>query len=199
MITMLRDFEIRTALKHHLSDQYGGNTLILDELEIKNGRARVDLAIICSYLHGFEIKSDSDTLQRLSMQANIYNSVMDRITLVVGTRHIYDAIEIVPGWWGIKLAQMGINGKVIFSDIRLPQPNVSVDGISVASLLWKDEALYLLEEIGDINDISSENISMIYTKLSEVMELEWLTYKVTQMLKFRQNRRVGIPLVQYDD
>jgi hypothetical protein len=100
----MKDIHIRTALKSKLLSHYAKDpsTLIVDELGLRHGAARVDVAVINGVIHGFELKSDCDTLKRLPSQIKVYNSVLDRITLVVGNRHLKDSINLVPKWWGIK-------------------------------------------------------------------------------------------------
>ena len=38
---------------------------IFEEFRVQHGMARIDFAVINSIMHGFEIKSDLDTLERL--------------------------------------------------------------------------------------------------------------------------------------
>lgn len=115
----MNDNQIRSALKQKLFVQYfrDSETLILDEVGIRHGAARIDLVVVNGTLHGFEIKSDRDTLKRLPKQVRIYNPVLDRITLVVGHRHADEAMQIVPEWWGVKLAVIGPRGAIHFSNI----------------------------------------------------------------------------------
>ena len=46
--------------------------MILDELGICRGRVRIDLTVVNGLLHGYEIKSERDTLARLETQADLY-------------------------------------------------------------------------------------------------------------------------------
>src|ERR1700730_13066876 len=84
----MKDIDIRDALKRKLRSFYANDpsTLIVDELGLRHGIARVDVALINGIIHGFELKSDRDTMRRLPSHMRVYNSVMDRITLVVGQR-----------------------------------------------------------------------------------------------------------------
>lgn len=121
----MNDPQIRTALKRKALVRYEKDpeTVILDELGLRHGAARIDIAVVNGRLHGFEIKSDRDTLNRLPYQAKIFNSVLDRITLIVTQRHVHAAKEVVPVWWGIMLAEKGSRGAVHFSSIRRPHNN----------------------------------------------------------------------------
>ena len=102
----MHDRELREALHHKLLKEHHGdtNTLVLDELGLRHGTCRVDIAVVNGYLHGYEIKSDADTLQRLPGQVSLYCAVLDRATLVVGEKHAEKAKAHLPDWWGVEVA-----------------------------------------------------------------------------------------------
>src|SRR3989338_11292875 len=77
---------------------------IFEEFGVSHGTARIDFAIVNGVMHGYEIKSDRDTLDRLPDQMREYNAVFDKMTLVVGRHHLYEALAIIPEWCGIILA-----------------------------------------------------------------------------------------------
>ncbi len=108
---------------------------------MRHGAARVDVAVVNGSLHGYELKSDSDSLGRLARQAHVYSSVLDRVTLVAGRRHLEEAMGLVPYWWGVQVAEMKPRGSVLFSSVRRARKNPSQDPVSVAKLLWREEAL----------------------------------------------------------
>src|SRR5208283_5148275 len=68
------------------------DTVIIEELGICRGRVRIDMAIVNGLFHGYEIKSDRDSLSRLFGQIDLYGKVLDRATLVVGDHHIVEAL-----------------------------------------------------------------------------------------------------------
>src|SRR5436305_708698 len=86
-------------------------------------------------IHGYEIKSDKDTLIRLPRQVDAYNAVFERATLVSTRRHLSSAREIIPNWWGI----VEVNGTHLFGlrlqSIRESRPHPEPLGEAVASLL----------------------------------------------------------------
>ncbi len=189
----MNDYQIRTALKHKTFVRYNNDpeTLILDELGLRHGAARIDIAVLNGRLHGFEIKSDRDTLKRLPGQAAIFNSVLDRITLVVTHRYAYEAMRIVPDWWGIKLAEKGPRGAIHFVSLRRPRNNPSPDIAAVAKLLWRDEALSLLEEIGAAKGVRSKPRAVLYARLIEVADPDFVHSRVLRQLKDRKDWRSG--------
>src|SRR3989338_2418714 len=90
---------------------------IFEEFGVSHGTARIDFAIVNGVMHGYEIKSDRDTLDRLPEQMKQYNTVFDKMTLVVCKKHLYHAVNAVPSWWGIILVKIEEN-KIIFQTIR---------------------------------------------------------------------------------
>ncbi len=69
----MKDFHIRTVLKSKIVSRYAKDpsTLIVDELGIRQGAARIDVTVINGVIHGYELKSDCDTLNRLPSQVKI--------------------------------------------------------------------------------------------------------------------------------
>jgi hypothetical protein len=67
------DFDIRLALhaKRLRRLKTHPNTLVIDELGLAHAKSRIDVAVINGCIHGYEIKSDKDTLDRLSKQIDI--------------------------------------------------------------------------------------------------------------------------------
>lgn len=152
-INKMLDRDVRLAvknkvLKDHINDP---STLVIDELGLNYGRNRVDIAVINGEIHGYELKSDSDTLIRLPKQAECYSQVMDKVTLVVGEKHFKEAIALVPEWWGIKVAVMGKKGGVHLITERKNKKNKNIDPHELLKLVWKDEIMELLSVKMEVN------------------------------------------------
>lgn len=132
----MNDAQIRIATKRALFVEHMGDaeTVIFEELGVLHGFSRVDLAVVNGELHGFELKSNKDTLARLPDQVESYGRVFDRVTLVVGERHLRCAVEAVPDWWGIRVARTE-SGKFRFSDLKHAMRNPSPDPASIVTLL----------------------------------------------------------------
>jgi hypothetical protein len=191
------DIIIRAALVDRLRKEYAGDPeyRVISELGLWHGAARIDVAVINGVLHGFEIKSDRDTLFRLREQRNAYNSVFDKVTLVVGIKHFVESFKIVPEWWGIETAHVGENGLVFFNTIREPKDNQEQHDISIARLLWRHEALDLLESVGKAYGFRSKPRDEIYTRVVDSVDLETLKQYVRNVLQgSRQNWRPDVQL-----
>lgn len=190
------DAVIREALVDRLVNEYrDSHHRIIPELGLWHGTARIDVAVINGNMHGFEIKSDRDTLARLPEQIEAYNAVFDKVTLVVGSTHLVEAFRTVPEWWGIETAHIGADGLVFFNPIREPRDNMQQDNLSIARLLWRKEALDLLESKGKADGMRSKSRELIYARIAESIEKEPLKEYVRSVLQYsRQDWRLGVQL-----
>lgn len=183
---------LRAALKEELRDTHRQEpqTRIIEEMGITHGAARVDIAVVKGSIHGYELKSDLDTLHRLPEQMRIYNSVLDQVTLVVGKNHLFGAINAVPEWWGITVAKViDSNGTISFCNIREADENPEKSSVDIASLLWRDEALQILEEMGRSNGMRSKPRRVLYERLAGLLDQPTLGAKVRECLFLRTNWR----------
>ncbi|KNY24774.1 sce7726 family protein [Pseudobacteroides cellulosolvens] len=187
-----RDIDIRAQLHLNLKHEHAGehDTLIIDELGLCQGDARIDVAVVNGSIHGFEIKSESDTLERLPGQIDIYNKVLDSITIITGKCHNEGILKLIPEWWGIVIAEKINDDEVSFLVSRQSNPNPQIDPYSVVQLLWRDEALELLRRFELEKGYISKPRNKIWEKLVESFSLEELKYHVREQLKLRKNWRV---------
>ena len=184
----MHDPEIRSVLRNSLHKKYGGDpdTEVIDELTIGGGRSRIDLALVNGVLHGFELKSDYDTLRRLPEQVQIYGTVCDRVTLVVGERHVGHAVEIVPDWWGILVVRSG-RRRAIFRALKLPQINPSLDPLAIARLLRRSEASAVFSELGFAEPNRRASRQELCQFLARHVELPLLCHRVRSCLRARRS------------
>ena len=191
--TFTNDKLIRAAFRERLEIEYKNDTdvKIIDELGVMHGSARVDMAVVNGIIHGFELKSDLDTLKRLPGQMEAYNSVFDQITLVVGKQHVNEAIREVPEWWGVMIAKISdSDNQVSFVLIRDAVNNPERDPLSVARLLWRQEALDILEKNGHADGVRSKPRNVIYQRLATVLDQNTLGIEVRRCLFNRVDWRV---------
>jgi hypothetical protein len=182
----MRDRDVREALRRKVLSEHtrDPDTLVIDELGVAHGSARVDVAVVNGRLHGYEIKSDADTLTRLPAQAMAYSAVFDRVTIVAGSKHADHLNDIVPYWWGIKIATQGPRGGVKLADLRAPKSNPSINPYKLAHLLWRDEAQYILDSRG-FKGIKNKNRAVLYQMLADHVSLHELRDMVRSALKTR--------------
>lgn len=186
----MRDRDVRQSVWRWLEITHAGDpdTLMLDELGILNGATRIDIAVINGQIEGYELKSERDTLERLPAQRDIYNKVIDRISLVVAENHRDAAVQIIPDWWGLAVASI-CRGVVEVTHERLAEMNPELDASTLASLLWRDEALAILERYGAVRGVKSKPREALYERLAVALDLNILRAEVRGALKARAGWR----------
>lgn len=185
----MRDIDIRRHLESALVEvcqSWNEETLLIHELGLCAGSARVDIALVNGALHGFEIKSEADTLERLPSQIEHYGRVFDFVTIVASGVHIAAVERIVPGWWGITAARPGPKLRSIeLGVIREGTSNPSVDAGAVAQLLWREEALEILTELGCVRGLRGKPRRVVWDALAARLAIDDLKRAVREKLKQR--------------
>ncbi len=189
-IRIMGDTEIRKVFLKVLTREYGKDedTLIIEELGLCQGDARIDLAVINGIIHGFEIKSERDTLERLPMQEKYYNKTLDKVSIIAGQKHIKKIVGVVPNWWGIYEAANEF-GELKINEICSPKDNPNIDPNAIVQLLWKNEALDILKSIGLCRGMKNKTRSIIWGHLVSSLSLDEIKKAVRQKLKSRQHWR----------
>jgi hypothetical protein len=184
----MRDAEVRSAVCSQLFDLHSGDndTLIVQEMGLWSGAVRVDIAVINGELHGFELKSARDTLQRLPAQRRLYDLVFDRVTLVVANNHRAKALPLIPHWWGVVIAAEN-DDRIELETVRDGDLNPGIDSLQVARLLWREEALDCLLRHGGVKGFKSANSEKLAHAVSSRLALDLLRSEVRSALKRRTN------------
>lgn len=189
MDSALGDAEIRPALRSLLLAEHAGegDSVFLEELGFCRGQVRIDLAVVNGRLHGYEIKSDRDTLKRLDRQLEIYNRILDRATLVVGERHLDEALELLPEWWGLLRIDPS-SDRPRFTTIRQSRKNPLRHARTLVELLWRDDALALLARRNAARGVMSKPRIAVWDRLCEHFDVDEIAAEVRKCLKARQVR-----------
>lgn len=189
----MRDLDVRRELHRELASHHHPNdTLIVDELGVCQGIQRVDVAVINGELVGYEIKAARDTLERLPRQRDAYGKVFNRVYLVAAETHL-QAVEkgaLLPGWWGLLLADPTAEGNLALRGIRPAQTNPHVDALALTQLLWREEALAILEE----RDLASPALRRgsrrhMWQRIADCLNGAEIARLVRETLKSRPNWR----------
>lgn len=184
-----KDADVRALLKEQLAaiHEHTG-TVILDELGLCQGDVRVDVAAVNSELAGFEIKSPSDTLARWPNQRKLYSRVVDRAWLVAPLKAIEKAE--LPDWWG----QIAVFDEADRLALRIVRPagfNPKPDELSIAKLLWRDEALEILRNAGQARGVMTKPRKVVWRRLIDAVPLDDLRAGVRAALK-RRPEMIGL-------
>lgn len=184
---VLADADIRPLLLSWLQTAHsvaGNEAIVIEELGICQGRVRVDIALVDGVLHGFEIKSELDSLRRLTGQIDLYSRVFDRVTLVAARRHLADALDIVPRWWGVVEIAVA-NGEVRFRMFRKGKRNPAPEARALVELLWRDDALELLDRRGLSRGLRRQTRDVIWDHVCQHLDIEEIAASVRDRLKAR--------------
>lgn len=135
----LTDKEIRRALIVHLGRRAKPPHATLEEVQVCNGNAIADVVAVYKTMHCYEIKGETDSINRIVRQSQFYDQAFPLITLVTTSNHLKRAEVIVPKHWGIVVANSNSNETVTFKHIRGATRNPSyLPEIALLSL-WRSE------------------------------------------------------------
>src|SRR5438128_554184 len=118
--------EIRVALRES-ERAHDPTAAMFDEMPLRRGDGRADLAVVNGALSGFEIKSGKDSLARLAHQIPLYEAIFDYCHVVVTERHLDAARSSAPSAWGIRLVERLDASVPRFHTIREAWPNRGTD------------------------------------------------------------------------
>ena len=185
----MRDADVRSAVRTALRDEHTAcsDTRIVEEMGIWSGSVRIDVAVINGELAGYELKSARDTLARLPQQAELYGAVFDRVTVVTASNHLEGCLARLPEWWGVLVAEQQTEGGLKLSSFRRTLVNPSLVPHQIARLLWKPEAISILEARGLARGYKSKPLDEVTRHLSEQLALDELRDEVRRALKARVN------------
>lgn len=187
---LLNDFKMRRLLLEELNAKYADceDTRIINELGLDFGASRIDVAVVNGILHGYEIKSDLDTLVRLPRQIQYYNRAFERMTIVVSRKYLEEVQYMIPSWWGIKvlsadqtrLIEVRKGRKVSFQDPSL-----------IIKLLWKKELEDLIDYLKLAKSYKKMRKNQLLLFLTKETDFSTLREYVYNTLKKRENWRVS--------
>lgn len=186
-----KDTDIRTALHakrlRRMKEQ--PDTLVIDELGLAHARSRIDVAVINGCIHGYEIKSAKDTLDRLTSQIDIYRQTLQKLTIVAAPKHVRGVMANAPEWCGVISAEQGPRGGISFHVLRSAATNPDIDPVMMAHLLWRDEVVDLLSRFGYAQKDLRRPRKQLYEMLCEAMSLGEITASIRAFMVQRRTWR----------
>lgn len=186
---MAAEAVVRNALRERVLDAISGARDAVEEFWVPRTHERADLAVIGRSMYGFEIKTERDTLRRLPRQIEAYGRLFDRCSVVIAEKHFDAAAAMLPGWWGITTVH--VNGDVSFAEVREPLRNPAVDPEILVRLLWKDEVIAALMNLGAAPKGDTSR-GALWRELLEVASLSQLRTAVRRALLDRDPSRARI-------
>ena len=176
--------EIRSALLQMLSARDGGSP-ILEEFTCESGR--VDVLTTNQMLHGFEIKSDYDSLARVSFQITSYSRYCDALTFVAGPRLALKLLASVPVWCGVILAHRGAPGISLVA-LRTPKNNPRVDAQTSLSLLGTAELRAIARRESQARPRTKKDAVRL---LASIVPFETIRDELSESLRRRASAAAG--------
>lgn len=183
-----RDCEVRDLLRQWLERKHAAerDTVVVEELGLNRRFVRADVAVVNGLLHGYEIKAARDNLNRLARQVRVYCAVFDRSTLVVDSRHLSKASALVPDWWEIIAI---VDGGLRIE--RRGRRNPSRQPRTLVELIWRDDALALLERKGEARGFRRKPRHQIWDRVCDLYTVNEIAAAVRSHLKARSAHGVG--------
>ena len=196
-----KDAHIRLALRQKKLQRFDvdENSLVIDELGLAHARRRIDVAVLNGCLHGYEIKSERDTLERLQSQLATYRRTLGRLTYVCSSKHVERTLELTPDWCGVIEAERGRRGSVLLKTLRRTRSNPEIEPIMLAHLLWRDEVVSILRERRVEGQIANKRRLELYEILSDLLSLRELTAEIRRAFLKRENWRDRPVRLSYGD
>lgn len=185
----MQDNDIRLLLRPYLErvNKKFNNTIIVEELDLCSGLARIDIAVINGAIHGYEIKSEEDNLKRLSNQINYYNKALEKITVVTNKSHLDLIKKQIPKWWGLLLIKNS-GKKNVISELRRAKTNPVLDSLSLLHVLWKQELISIADKY-KLRVRHHCNKREIRDLIKNELDKSIISQEVRLALKSRQNWR----------
>ncbi|MFD1470177.1 sce7726 family protein [Hymenobacter caeli] len=163
--------------------------------ELPTGSTRADVVHITEhFMHGYELKGDRDTLQRVPNQLRCYAGAYDFVTFVVTEKHLPKLLPLLPPWVGVLVAaEDGLRTH------RAAAYNATVARAPIAALLLLEEVKQFLLALGltgvstlrgrDVAQLLRTNNRIPLARLAHYVR-ERLMARLPQRLLARAERKV---------
>lgn len=194
----MRDCDIRAVLKPRLEKRFVRTpSLIVDELGFAGHVARIDVAVINCSLHGYEIKSERDTLARLDQQLSHYADQFHYVTVVTADKHLDGVLAKSPIGVGVIRATMQ-GGRIVLRQVRRPR-SLGQTADRIARLFWWPEALAVLEKHDLAKGAKRLNGDMLRSRLLEHFTASQLLEELRETLAGRRAEQLQTRKLTSDD
>ena len=137
----LTDKEIRQALISSLRRRFKAPKATLEEVHVCNGNAIADVVAVYKTMHCYEIKGETDSINRIVRQSEYYDQAFCLISLVTTKNHLDRALTIAPEHWGVVVANTSQAGDVRFRHIRGAAKNPHYKPRIALLTLWRSELI----------------------------------------------------------
>ncbi len=192
----MTDLQIRTAFHNSILRGYhsDASTFVLNELGLRNGLNRADIAVLNGKMIGYEIKTEGDSLSRLPAQVVAYNEVFDKAFIITADKHLQKVKQQIPKWWGIYTIHLDNSNDFAFSCHRDAHLNKMKNSYAIARLLWKAELEDFLGKTKYSGISKKKNKNQLYEIVANKYSAKYIGEIALKYLKARQNWRINSEL-----
>jgi hypothetical protein len=95
-------------------------------------------------------------------------------------------MDLVPEWWGVWQASAGASGAARLEVLRPTVCNPQPVPLAIAQLLWRDEAMAVLRERGDVAGLRTATRWRLWEALAVQLPLDQLRREVRNKIKARR-------------
>ncbi|RFP64060.1 hypothetical protein D0N36_16145 [Hymenobacter lapidiphilus] len=155
--------------------------------ELPTGTTRADVVHITEqFMHGYELKGDADTLQRVPRQLPCYGRAYDFVTFVVTEKHLTKLLPLLPEWVGVLVAS-----PVGLQVYRRAEYNATVERPAVAGLLRVSEIkqFLLAQGLPGVSTLRRRDI-LSFLRTTRLVSLADLAHFVRRQLLSRYEERL---------
>lgn len=181
----LNDKNIRESFILRLSNTKH-NIKIIEELSVANGSAIADIVSVSNSTHCYEIKGETDKIERVIKQSKYYDLAFNKITLITTHNHIEKAFSLSPSHWGIiEAIYSHKDNRIKFIYHRKSKNNIHMDKFTAIQTLWKREMLNASKKMGISFLKKEENRDFIAKKISVEYDKNSISKVISEQLKMR--------------
>lgn len=192
----LTDSEIRKQLILSLKRRSHTPSAILEEVHVCNGSAIADVVAVYKNMHCYEIKGESDSINRINRQSLFYDQAFPLISLITTTNHLEKATTITPNHWGILLAYQSSAGVVNLKYVRAAVRNPLYRPEIALLSLWRSELIKLANNKSAFSTKMNRQTMAAHIAASTPISL--INERVGKALAARsQNKPISYNLVPY--
>lgn len=196
----LTDKEIRQALLVHLNRRANPPRATLEEVHVCNGNAIADVVAVYKTMHCYEIKGETDSINRIVRQSHFYNQAFPLITLVTTANHLKRAEVITPKHWGIVVVNSNNNDDIVFRHVRGATRNSSYLPAVALLSLWRSELINFPNFSS--SSLEKMNRQKIAELIASTVPINAINEIVGQALSARSSNAVtpgnSLPYTQYE-
>jgi hypothetical protein len=114
----------------------------------------------------------------------VYGLVLDRATLVVGSKHVSEAMAAVPEWWEVLVVAV-LGAGLRIKRLRRGRRNPTRHARSLVELLWLEDAQAFLAARGRLRGYGRRPRRELWDRICELYPIEEIASAVREQLKAR--------------